>query len=77
MTEIGWSRTGSALRRRESHDSNSTQIVSIRRHADIAAHVDALDWPKITAELDSQGCAVLTGLLTPDQCRAVAALYPA
>src|SRR3954464_1887166 len=44
--------------------------------ADTAAHVDALDWPQITGELDTHGCAVLKGLLTPDQCRAVAALYP-
>ena len=44
--------------------------------ADLASHVDTLDWPQITAELDSQGCAVLKGLLTPDQCRAVSALYP-
>lgn len=43
--------------------------------ADLAAHVNALDWPQITAELDSQGCAVLKNLLTPDQCRAVASLY--
>jgi hypothetical protein len=43
---------------------------------DLASHVDTLDWPHITAELDTQGCAVLKGLLTPDQCRAVAALYP-
>ena len=43
---------------------------------DLAAHVDALDWPEITAELDSQGCAVLKALLSPDQCRAVSALYP-
>lgn len=44
--------------------------------ADLAAHVDAFDWPQITAELDTQGCAVLKNLLTPDQCRAIAALYP-
>ena len=44
--------------------------------ADPAARVDALDWPQITAELDSQGCAVLKGLLTPDQCGAIASLYP-
>jgi hypothetical protein len=43
---------------------------------DITAHVDTLDWSRITGELDVQGCAVLKGLLTPDQCRAVAALYP-
>lgn len=47
-----------------------------QRSVDLAAHVDALDWPQITADLDAQGCAVLKGLLTPDQCRAVAALYP-
>lgn len=41
-----------------------------------AAHIDALNWPEITGELDSQGCAVLKGLLTPDQCREIAALYP-
>ena len=44
--------------------------------ADLAAHVDALDWPQITGELDSQGCTILKGLLAPDQCRAVSALYP-
>jgi hypothetical protein len=44
--------------------------------ADLATHVDTLDWPHITAELDAQGCAVLKHLLTPEQCRAIAALYP-
>ncbi|QAU48170.1 2OG-Fe(II) oxygenase [Bradyrhizobium guangzhouense] len=43
---------------------------------DLTAHVDALDWPQITAELDSHGSAVLKGLLTPDQCRAISNLYP-
>ena len=44
--------------------------------ADLAAHVDALDWAEITSELDTHGCAVLKGLLTPDHCRAITALYP-
>ena len=43
---------------------------------DLVAHADTLDWPQITADLDAQGCAVLKGLLTPDQCRTIAALYP-
>jgi len=43
---------------------------------DLATHGDALDWPQITVELDAQGSAVLKDLLTPDQCRAIAALYP-
>ena len=44
--------------------------------SDIAARVDAIDWTQATADLDAQGCAVLKGLLTPDECRALAALYP-
>jgi hypothetical protein len=41
-----------------------------------AARLEALDWAQITGELDAQGCAVLKGLLTPDECRDVVALYP-
>ncbi|WP_027550371.1 2OG-Fe(II) oxygenase [Bradyrhizobium sp. Cp5.3] len=44
--------------------------------ADIATRVDALGWGQITDELDAQGCAVLKDLLTPDECRTIAALYP-
>jgi hypothetical protein len=42
----------------------------------LAARVDALDWPGIATELDTYGCAVLKDLLTPDECRTIAALYP-
>jgi len=42
----------------------------------IAARVDAIDWAQATADLDAQGCAVLKGLLTPEECDALAALYP-
>ena len=41
----------------------------------IAARVDAVDWTQATADLDAQGCAVLKGLLSPDECVALAALY--
>jgi uncharacterized protein len=41
-----------------------------------AARVNAIDWTKANSELDAQGCAVLQGLLSPDQCRELAALYP-
>ena len=43
---------------------------------DVAARVDALPWPDISGELDAQGCAVLKGLLTPDECRSIAVIYP-
>jgi hypothetical protein len=42
----------------------------------MAARVDAIDWAQATAELDAQGCAVLKGLLTPDECATLAAMYP-
>ena len=41
-----------------------------------AAATDALDWPAIEAELDAFGCAVAPKLLTAEDCRALAALYP-
>lgn len=43
---------------------------------DIPARIEALDWAQATADLDAQGCAVLNGLLSPDECRAIAAFYP-
>jgi len=42
----------------------------------IAARVDAIDWTLAESELDTQGCAVLKGLLSPDECHALSALYP-
>ena len=44
--------------------------------SDAAARVGAIDWVQTTRELDAQGCAVLKGLLSPDECRALATLYP-
>lgn len=46
--------------------------------ADISAEerVAAYDWQALAGELDSFGCAVLPKLLTAEECRAVAALYP-
>src|SRR6202045_4233864 len=43
---------------------------------DLAARVDAIDWTEASRDLDAQGCAVLKGLLSPDECRALANLYP-
>ena len=44
--------------------------------ADAARRTSSLDWPRIAEELDAQGCAMLERLLSPEQCRSVAALYP-
>lgn len=56
-----------------------TSTKTAPRHSqanDIPARVDAIDWAQVGSELDAQGCAVLKGLLKPDECRAIAALYP-
>lgn len=38
--------------------------------------VAAYEWVALVADLDNYGCAVLPKLLSPDECRAIAALYP-
>jgi uncharacterized protein len=40
-----------------------------------AERVAAIDWNRIADDLGEQGSAVLENLLTPDECRAIAALY--
>ena len=40
------------------------------------ARVNSIDWTRISADLDAQGCAVIEKLLAPQQCIALAALYP-
>ena len=51
----------------------STEELSV---AGLADRVESLDWPQIESDLESDGCAIAKGLLLPDQCRALAALYP-
>lgn len=41
-----------------------------------SASVPSLDWAKLAKDLDSHGCTVIGQLLSPDQCRTLAALYP-
>ena len=43
---------------------------------EVDARVAAVDWAAVGADLDAQGAAVIERLLTPDECRRVAALYP-
>ena len=38
--------------------------------------VERCDWDAIGANLDASGCALINGLLTPDECAGIAALYP-
>ncbi|MBR0794656.1 2OG-Fe(II) oxygenase [Bradyrhizobium jicamae] len=54
----------------------TAKIAAPAAPSDIPDRVDALDWGHVTADLDAQGCAVLKGLLTPQECDRLAALYP-
>lgn len=41
----------------------------------LPARIDALAWGTIERALDERGCASIEGLLAPDECRTMAALY--
>src|SRR5205085_5081155 len=72
-SEIGWLDAASAAK------FPAMKATAKKLHhptPDIAARVDAIDWMQATADLDAQGCAVLKGLLSSDECAALAALYP-
>ena len=40
-----------------------------------ASRIEAIDWARIAANLDAQGCATTEPLLTPEQCAALAQSY--
>jgi hypothetical protein len=44
---------------------------------EVTARTRALDWDRAARDLDAAGNAVLAGLLSPDECRSLARLYPA
>ena len=43
--------------------------------AGLAVHIASMDWHSIERDLDAQGYAVVPGLLTADECAAMAAQY--
>ncbi|MBB5222118.1 hypothetical protein HNP73_002054 [Amaricoccus macauensis] len=51
-------------------------VVDANAPVSAEARVAAFDWTALAGDLDSYGCAVLSGLLTPEECRGVVALYP-
>ena len=49
--------------------------VAAPREAGIVERIDALDWDRITQDLDAGGSAVLPRLLSPEECHALAGRY--
>ncbi|MFC3106973.1 2OG-Fe(II) oxygenase [Undibacterium arcticum] len=43
---------------------------------EIADRIKAVDWQRVSTDLDAQGCAQIDGLLSAQECAALAALYP-
>jgi hypothetical protein len=56
--------------------STARNIIHRAPSSGIAARVDAIDWAQASLDLDAQGCAILKGLLSPEECRELASLYP-
>jgi uncharacterized protein len=75
LPEIGW-RKAIRFAKIAVMKSNAKNIVHPAPSSDIAARVEAIDWTQASHDLDAQGCAVLNGLLSQDECRALAAFYP-
>lgn len=42
---------------------------------DLAARIEQIDWPAVSAHLDAHGWAMFPKVLTPDECRSIAAMY--
>ncbi|AKQ64045.1 hypothetical protein A176_000957 [Myxococcus hansupus] len=48
---------------------------SARSVKGVAERVAGVDWTRVTTELDARGCATVEGLVTSEECEALAALY--
>lgn len=59
----------------ELNTGNDTLPATVRA-TDPVVRVGTLDWTQIGQSLDEQGSVLLQGVLTPDECRALASFYP-
>jgi uncharacterized protein len=49
----------------------------VARTGEVVSRIDAIDWIAIGKHLDDNGWAVLSNLLSPDECGSIASLYTA
>jgi hypothetical protein len=61
-----------AAQRTAAEDGTAAALATVQT---VAARLDAQDWARIAQDLDTSGSALISGLLTAAECRAVAALY--
>jgi hypothetical protein len=51
-------------------------VTPLASSKNVAERVKALDWEHLSRDLDEQGNGLIDHLLFPDECRAIAGLYP-
>jgi uncharacterized protein len=56
-------------------NTSASELWSIAPGPNTACRMDAFDWKRISNDLDAQGCAVIEGLVSPEECDALAGLY--
>ena len=56
--------------------SLSSALPNVSLAISAEARIASYDWKALAGELDNYGCAVLPKLLSPEECRSIAALYP-
>jgi hypothetical protein len=56
--------------------SSGPPVLELPAAEKVLERLEALDWSSIAASLDAQGCALLPRVLSPDDCRTLANLYP-
>ncbi len=56
--------------------ARASAVSSASTGASPEARVADYDWRALADELNTYGCAILPKLLSPEECRAIAALYP-
>jgi hypothetical protein len=54
----------------------NTSLTGAVGAASALERVAMLDWKRVSDDLDAQGTAVLEGILSPEECRVLAGLYP-
>jgi hypothetical protein len=54
----------------------SAVVAAAAPAGDVAERIRALDWDGVAQDLDATGNAILRGLLSSEECRSLAAVYP-
>jgi len=57
-------------------NATAKTVTPIASSKTAAVRVKTFDWERVSQDLDAQGSAVIEGLLSPDECQALAGLYP-